>query len=92
MVNKPKSIGVFVLGPLDRSPRMLNHAISLAEFTKMKVDFVGYKGSSMPKKLEEHQNQLSLVYIDTTIIDAIKGLPRVFYLLYAVLRIVIQVL
>ena len=48
-------IGVFVLGPLDRSPRMLNHAVSLAEFTKLQVDFVGYQGSSMPQKLKQHE-------------------------------------
>jgi len=52
MTNK---IGVFVLGPLDRSPRMLNHAISLAEFTKFKVDFIGYEGSSMPQKLNQYK-------------------------------------
>jgi hypothetical protein len=47
-----KRIGVFVLGPLDRSPRMLNHTFSLAEFTDLQVEFIGYQGSSMPQKLE----------------------------------------
>ena len=47
-------IAVVVLGPLDRSPRMLNHVTSLAENTKLQVDFIGYQGSSMPKKLEDY--------------------------------------
>ena len=51
-----KKIGVFVLGPLDRSPRMLNHTLSLAEFTKLKVDFIGYKGSSMTEKVNEYKD------------------------------------
>ena len=51
-----KKMGVFVLGPLDRSPRMLNHAISLCEFTKYKVEFVGYKGSSMPARLKDYKD------------------------------------
>ena len=52
---KPK-IGVFVLGPLDHSPRMLNHTFSLAEFTKFQVDFVGYRGSSMTSRVQEFDN------------------------------------
>ena len=44
-------IGVFVMGGLDRSPRMLNHTLSLAEFTDFDIDFIGYQGSSMPAKL-----------------------------------------
>ena len=89
-MQKPtQTIGVFVLGPLDRSPRMLNHAISLADFTKLKVDFIGYRGSSMPKKLENVK--VNLVYIDTTIIDYLKKMPRIFYLVYAILRILIQI-
>ena len=81
-----------MLGPLDHSPRMLNHACSIAANTSYRVDFVGYRGGSMPKKLEEYGDQLQLVYINTTIIDTLKRLPRAFYLFYAILRIVIQVL
>lgn len=85
-----KRIGVFVLGPLDKSPRMLNHTLSLAEFTKFDIDFVGYKGSSMTKKVDDYK-QINLVYINTDIIDKLKSLPRIFYLFYAIMRIVIQI-
>ena len=84
-----KKIGVFVLGPLDRSPRMLNHSLSLAEFTKLQVDFIGYKGSSMTEKVNEYKDQLRLVHIDTSLIDKIKSWPKYLYLFYAIARIII---
>jgi hypothetical protein len=84
-----KRIGVFVMGSLDRSPRMLNHALSLAEFTELDIDFIGYEGSSMPIKLDQFR-QIHLKYIDTSIIDTFKKAPKVFYLLYAFIRIFVQ--
>ena len=83
-----KTIAVFVLGPLDRSPRMLNHTFSLAEFTKLKVDFIGYEGSSMPKKLDDYKNEIRVKYINTKLIEKAKNLP---YILYAFLRIILQI-
>ena len=53
-MTKQQRIGVFVMGSLDRSPRMLNHTLSLAEFTNFDIDFIGYKGSSMPAKLDQY--------------------------------------
>lgn len=41
------SIAVVVLGDLDRSPRMLNHAISAAQ-NGYDVTLIGYQGSSLP--------------------------------------------
>lgn len=38
-----RSAAVLVLGDIGRSPRMCNHALSLAKFP-MKVDIVGYNG------------------------------------------------
>ena len=35
---------VLVLGDIGRSPRMCNHAVSLATQAEMKVDVVGYNG------------------------------------------------
>lgn len=86
-MSKSVKIGVFVLGPLDHSPRMLNHACSFAANTNCKVDFVGYEGTSMPKDLPE----ISLIHIDNSLINKLKLLPRVFYLVYAILRILIQI-
>ena len=81
-----KKIAVFVLGPLDRSPRMLNHVISLAEFTKLKIDFIGYEGSSLPARMSQFKEEIQVVNIDTTWMDKLKNLP---YLVYAFLRIIL---
>ena len=89
MSDKNQKIGVFVLGPIDRSPRMLNHSISLSQFTNLKVDFVGYQGSDIPNQLK--QNNVNVVLINTSIIDVLKGLPKVLYLFYAIIRIILQV-
>ena len=83
-------IAVLVLGPVDRSPRMLNHAVSFATNMECSVDFIGYKGSSLPAKLQELDN-LSVMYLSTPY-DMLKNLPRVFYLFYAMVRIVYQIL
>ena len=87
---KNNKIAVLVLGPLDRSPRMLNHAVSFAENMECTVRFIGYMGScKKPAKVLELDN-LSLVYMWTPY-DMLKNLPRVFYLFYAVVRIVCQI-
>jgi hypothetical protein len=67
---------------------MLNHTLSLAEFTKLKIDFIGYEGESMPAKMDEYKNEINVVYITTKWIDTIKSLP---YLIYAILRIILQI-
>ena len=42
-LKKSKRVCVLVIGDIGRSPRMQNHAISLAEFD-FQVDFVGLSG------------------------------------------------
>ena len=51
---RPTSIAVVVLGDLDRSPRMLNHALSAAEHGH-NVTLVGYQGSSLPASIVAYQ-------------------------------------
>jgi hypothetical protein len=70
---------------------MLNHTLSLGEFTKFDVDFIGYKGSSMPQKLQDYKDNIHIVPIDTSVIDSLKSLPKVFYLFYVLARIVVQI-
>ena len=44
-----KRIAVVVMGDVDRSPRMINHALSVANVTKTyNADLIGYKGNSLP--------------------------------------------
>jgi beta-1,4-mannosyltransferase len=42
--NKSKRVAVLVLGDVGRSPRMQNHAVSLAR-AGWKVDLIGFKGA-----------------------------------------------
>jgi hypothetical protein len=41
--NKAKRVAVLVLGDIGRSPRMQNHAVSLAK-AGWKVDLIGFRG------------------------------------------------
>jgi len=87
-----KKIAAIVLGSLYCSPRMLNHMTSFAEITKLRVYFVDNKRSSMTKKLDNYGDQINLVYILNVLIYMIKGLPHIFYLLYAIMLIVYQIM
>ena len=50
---KRQSIAVIVLGDLDRSPRMLNHALSAAQ-KGHDVTLIGYQGSSLPAAIKPY--------------------------------------
>lgn len=85
--SKPRC-AVVVLGDLDRSPRMLNHALSLATLTSYEVDLIGYKGNSLPST---HMNapNIHTRYLSTKLVDKLKQMPKQLYFLYAFLRILI---
>jgi len=81
-----------VMGDLDRSPRMTNHAFSALESNMFShVDLIGYRGTGLPSQLSryEESGELRVRYISTLIVDLLKKLPRFLYLVYAVLRIII---
>jgi beta-1,4-mannosyltransferase len=46
--NKSKRVAVLVLGDVGRSPRMQNHAVSLAK-AGWNVDLIGFRGESPPE-------------------------------------------
>ena len=85
---EPGRIAVVVLGDIDRSPRMLNHALSLARHTDYNVDLIGYRGNSLPEEVQR-MTQIRTRYLSTAIVDILRKLPKVLYLIYAVLRIII---
>lgn len=88
---KPRC-AVVVLGDLDRSPRMLNHAQSIATLTQnYYVDIIGYRGQSLPASIKENE-RIHARYLSTKLVDQLKTLPKSLYLLYAVLRILIQII
>lgn len=44
--NKAKRVAVLVLGDIGRSPRMQNHAVSLAK-AGFQVDLIGFRGKNL---------------------------------------------
>lgn len=97
---KPESRAcVLVLGDLGRSPRMLNHALSIANsLDNVFVDLVGFRGkflvsegSELPAAVKEN-SRIRVRYVSTAVQDRLRKLPRLLYPLYALLRIVIEVM
>lgn len=87
-----KKIAVVVMGDVDRSPRMINHALSIANLTKdYQADLIGYRGNSLPQAVEENQ-RIRPRYLSTKFLKMIQQMPKALYLLYAVMRIIFQVM
>jgi beta-1,4-mannosyltransferase len=70
---------------------MLNHSLSFATLTQYEVDLIGYRGSNLPDEVRSNK-KIRTRYLSTSIVDYIKRLPKVLYLVYAILRIVIQII
>lgn len=79
------------MGDIDRSPRMMNHALSIAKLTNYQADLIGYEGHSLPEAIEKNPN-IRVRYLSTKVIDKLRSLPKSLYLLYAILRILIQII
>lgn len=91
-----KRVGVVVLGDLERSPRMRNHAVE-ALTAGHQVSLIGYDNGNRvlnyfrsQTQTREHIDRFTVVPLSTQLVDRIKSWPKILYLLYAVLRIVIQ--
>jgi beta-1,4-mannosyltransferase len=78
------------MGDVDRSPRILNHALSIANNTPYSVDLIGYRGNSMPASIKEDK-RIRMRYLSTQLVDKLKQMPKALYLLYAFLRIIINI-
>lgn len=88
---KPK-IAVVVMGDVDRSPRMINHALSVANLTKSYyADLIGYQGNSLPEAVATNP-RIRTRYLSTKLLKLMQKLPKVLYLVYAVLRIILQII
>jgi beta-1,4-mannosyltransferase len=81
----PRKAMVLVLGDVGRSPRMQYHALSLAT-AGINVDVVGYAGSACLPALVAHER------VTLTLMKPFNlRLPRVFFLVYALLKIAVQI-
>jgi len=76
------------MGDVDRSPRMLNHAQCLANYTPCLVDMIGYRPNSLPEEIKSNKS-IRMRYLSTKLIDKLKNLPKFLYLVYVILRILI---
>jgi len=85
-----RRIAVVVLGDLDRSPRMINHAVEAAEYFQS-VTLIGYQGTSLPQKVLDNKN-IQIHYLSVWLVDLLRKLPKFMYLFYAFFRLVIQTL
>jgi beta-1,4-mannosyltransferase len=83
-------IAVVVLGDLDRSPRMINHAME-ASLHFEAVTLIGYRGTSMPQKILDNE-KIEVTFLSVWLVDLLRKLPRFLYLFYAFFRLVIQTL
>ncbi|XP_065065726.1 chitobiosyldiphosphodolichol beta-mannosyltransferase-like [Rhopilema esculentum] len=77
-LKKSKRVCVLVIGDIGRSPRMQNHAISLAEFD-FQVDFVGLSGSSPAPEVLQNKNIKIHHLVNCP--AKIKGIPHKVFLL-----------
>ncbi|KAF9946541.1 hypothetical protein BGZ70_003168 [Mortierella alpina] len=78
-----KSFCIVVLGDVGHSPRMLLHARS-ALSAGWRVDFIGYKGSSLPEDLENHPS-IQFHYL-TQLPRVSESMPRILYYLFAPIK------
>ena len=83
-----ETIAVVVLGDLDRSPRMVNHALEASEYFEA-VDLIGIQGSSLQQSVTDRTN-IRVTYISVWLVDLFRKLPRALYVLYAIARLIIQ--
>ncbi|KAL4477428.1 hypothetical protein ABPG74_002578 [Tetrahymena malaccensis] len=80
---------VIVFGDIGRSPRMKNHSTQLAQ-AGYEVYFVGQLENQVHKVIRDNPN-IKIIDISSNLVNKLKKLPRFLYLLYAALRIIIQI-
>ena len=71
---------------------MQNHVLSLANLDEIEtVTFAGFEGSGLPSSITEHEtDKINIKYFSMGCINRLKKLPRWCYIIYALLRIIIQ--
>jgi beta-1,4-mannosyltransferase len=71
-----KRIAVVVMGDVDRSPRMINHALSIATQTEgYSADMIGYKGNSLPQAVADNK-RIRTRYLTTKFLKLIQKMPK----------------
>lgn len=79
---------IIVLGDIGRSPRMMNHARSLLS-EDVSVDMIGYLDTKLPLDLSQNPN-FKVHSLTSSLLNKLRSLPRFLFLLYAILRIILE--
>ncbi len=89
---KKQTAAILVLGDLNRSPRMLNHSKAISEVMNNvdEVSLIGYKGSDLRSDIA-NDNKIKVYYIPDDYCKFFKTLPRIFFILSAFIKIIVQV-
>ncbi|CAD8093190.1 unnamed protein product [Paramecium primaurelia] len=84
-----KQCSIIVFGDIGRSPRMVNHALAIADNTEYRINFYGYLDNKPTQALLSNPN-IRIVDLNLWIVNLLKKMPRFLFLLYAILRIALQ--
>ena len=91
--NEPFNAAVLVVGDLNRSPRMLNHCISLTEsFPEInEVSLIGYNGGDIRSDISSNP-KIKQYYIRQGINKLLRKLPRFLFIFVALIKIITQII
>ena len=86
------NVAVLVVGDLNRSPRMLNHCISLTDsFPEInEISLIGYNGGDIRSDISTNK-KIKQYYIAQGINKFLRKLPKLFFIFVALIKIITQV-
>lgn len=93
MENKNKqSAAILVLGDLNRSPRMLNHCKAISQVISEidEVSLIGFDGGELRSDISTDK-KIKIYFIPEKINNFLKKLPRILFILSALIRIILQI-
>ena len=88
----PFNVAVLVVGELNRSPRMLNHCISLTDsFPEInEISLIGYNGGDIRSDISGNK-KIKQYYIHQGINRFLRKLPRFLFIFVALIKIITQI-
>ena len=89
-----KNVAILVLGDLNRSPRMLNHTIALANLLSTElneISLIGFNGGDLRSDILSNP-KIKVYYIPNTMERILKNFPRFLFLFTAIIRIILQLI
>ena len=89
-----RNVAILVLGDLNRSPRMLNHTIALANLLSNElneISLIGFNGGDIRSDVSCNP-KIKVYYIPNTMERLLKSFPRFMFLFSAMIRILLQLI